>query len=82
MKGVLARADQAGVSINAATTQTVTAAEQSTRRTLDRAFWLLLTLILVLLVGIPASAIVYRFMASKESRIAGRQQQQSLHSPQ
>jgi hypothetical protein len=80
VKGVLARADQAGVSINAATTQTVSAAEQSTRRTLDRAFWLMLTLILVLLVGIPASAIVHRRTALKESRIAGRQRQ-SLQSP-
>ena len=60
MKGVLTRADQAGVSINAATMQTVLAAEVSTRRTLDRAFWLTLVLILVLLVGIPASVIVYR----------------------
>jgi len=72
MKGVLARADQAGVSINAATTQTVTAAELSTRRTLDRAFWLVLTLILVLLVGIPASAIVYRLVTSREARLARR----------
>jgi hypothetical protein len=81
VKGVLARADQAGVSINAATTQTLSAAEQSTRRTLDRAFWMTLTLILVLLVGIPVSAIVYRRMAAKESRTAGRQQP-SVHSTQ
>jgi hypothetical protein len=81
VKGVLARADQAGVSINAATTQTVTAAEQSTRRTLDRAFWLTLTLILVLLIGIPASAIVYRLITTRDAR-RGVQPQQSLHSPQ
>ena len=81
VKSVLARADQAGVSINAATTQTVTAAEQSTRRTLDRAFWLTLTLILVLLVGIPASAIVYRRVTPKDSRADGRQQQ-SIHATQ
>jgi len=81
---VLARADQAGVSINAATTQTVSAAELSTRRTLDRAFWLTLVLILVLLVGIPASAITYRLLTTREARFARRQQQQqrqSLHAP-
>jgi len=80
VKGVLARADQAGVSINAATTQTVTAAEQSTRRTLDRAFWLTLILILVLLVGIPASATAYRLMKTKDARSGRQPQQQSVHS--
>ncbi len=81
VRGVLARADQAGISINAATTQTVAAAEHSSRRTLDRAFWLTLTLILVLLVGMPASAMAYRLMTSKEARTA-RRRQQSIHSPQ
>jgi hypothetical protein len=68
VKGVLARADQAGKSINAATTQTVTLTETATQRTLDRAFALALTLILVLLLGIPLVLLVYRMLSR---RLAG-----------
>jgi hypothetical protein len=70
VNGVLDRADRAGVSINAATTQTVTTTEQATRRTMDRAFWLALTLILVLLIGIPLAAMLHRFLAARDSRRA------------
>ena len=64
VKSVVARADQAGVSINAATTQTVLTTETATQRTLDHAFKLALTLVLVLLIGIPLMLLLYR-MASK-----------------
>lgn len=57
---LLDRADQAGASIGKSTAETVLAAERSTLRTLNHAFWLMLMLILVLLVGIPCSAILYR----------------------
>ena len=64
-KSVVARADQAGQSLSAATTQTVDTTEQATQRTLDRAFTLALILILVLLIGIPLSLILYRIAARR-----------------
>jgi hypothetical protein len=60
VKGVVERADQAGVNINSATTQTVSATEQATQRTLNYAFRLALALILVLLLGIPLVLLLYR----------------------
>ena len=74
-KSVLDRADTAGASINKSTTQTVATAEQSTRRTIDHLFWRTLVLILVLLAGIPISAIVYRKVAARDA-----ERRRSVHS--
>jgi hypothetical protein len=58
---IVANADRAGQSINAATTQTVQVTQQATQQALDHAYTLVLRLILVLLIGIPLVLIVYRF---------------------
>ena len=57
---LVVRAEQAGTAVNASTAQTVTTAEQATRRTLDRAFALTIALVLVLLLGVPLVLLLYR----------------------
>jgi len=54
-----------GASINIATTATVLTSEQASRRTLDHAFWLGLTLILVILIGIPIVMLSYRWISKR-----------------
>jgi hypothetical protein len=66
VNGVLDRAERAGGSINASTSRTLATAEGATRRTLDRAFWLALILLLVALLGVPASALMYRRAKGRE----------------
>jgi hypothetical protein len=62
---VIDRTDRAGASINASTSQTLSQAEGSVRRALDHAFRLALVLMLVLLVGIPASVLMYRLAKAR-----------------
>ena len=62
---LVARAEQAGTTVNASTAQTVTTAEQATRRTLDRAFELAIILLLVVLLGLPLVLLVYRVLARR-----------------
>jgi hypothetical protein len=57
VRGVVDRADEAGRSLNAATAQTIDAAEHSTRRTLNHAALLVVIVLAVTLV----SLFVYRF---------------------
>jgi hypothetical protein len=57
--------DKTGASINAATTATVLTSEQASRRTLDLAFRLGLTLILVVLIGIPVVMLCYRSISRR-----------------
>ncbi|MGB7161295.1 MAG: hypothetical protein WBD40_24770, partial [Tepidisphaeraceae bacterium] len=72
VKGVVERADQAGLSINTATGQTITTTEQATQRTLRLAFRLGLILIIVALVGIPLSLLLYRIAARRWAAPAQR----------
>jgi hypothetical protein len=65
VNGVIERANQAGVSLNTATAQTVTTTEQATRRTLDHAFRLAVMLAALLIVGIPLSLLAYRLACRK-----------------
>ena len=62
---LVVRAEQAGTTVNASTAQTVTTAEQATRRTLDRAFALTIALVLVVLLGVPLVLFVYRVMTRR-----------------
>jgi hypothetical protein len=59
--GVVERVDQAGVSINAATGQTIGATEQATRRTLNHA----VVLALILVVAIPLTLLLYRIAVKR-----------------
>jgi hypothetical protein len=61
VRRVVERADEAGRSVNAATGQTIGAAEQSARRTLRYAFALAVALVLVTLL----SLLCYRFAAGR-----------------
>ena len=65
VKGVVDTANQAGLSLNAATGQTVATTEVATRRTLQLAFTLALILIVVILAGIPLSILFYRVAARR-----------------
>jgi uncharacterized protein YeaO (DUF488 family) len=62
---LVARAEQAGTTVNASTAQTVATAEQATRHTLDRAFELTIALVLVVLLGLPLVLLVYRVLARR-----------------
>jgi hypothetical protein len=57
VRGVVERADEAGRSLNAATSQTIDAAERSTRRTLNHALLLIIGAVAVILI----SLFVYRY---------------------
>jgi DNA-binding TFAR19-related protein (PDSD5 family) len=57
---LVARAEQAGTTVNASTAQTINSTEQATRRTMDQAFRLSLILLLVILLGVPAVLLAYR----------------------
>ena len=58
---LVSQIDKTGASINAATTATVLTGEQASRRTLDLAFRLGLIMILIVLFGIPAVMLCYRW---------------------
>ena len=60
LRSTLDRAEQAGLSVNAATSQTIAGAEARARRTLVLAFGLALALLVCAVVGMPVSALLYR----------------------
>ena len=62
----LDRAQQAGVQISRATTQTIATAETAANHTLRLAFWLSLALLACLLIGVPISAVLYRRFRKSE----------------
>jgi len=60
VKDVVARAEQAGTTVNASTSQTVASTEQSTHRILDHAFRLALVFVAVVVLGVPLVLLIYR----------------------
>lgn len=59
---LVGRAEQAAANVNASTAQTITTTEQATRRTMDRAFWFTVALVLIVLLGMPAVLLTYRLL--------------------
>jgi hypothetical protein len=60
VSALVARAEQAGTTVNASTAQTIAATEQATRRMLDHVLRVSVILILVLLLGVPLVLLTYR----------------------
>ena len=59
---LVARAEQAGTTLNESTAATITTTEEATRRTLDHAIGLAVVVILLLLLGVPVVLLGYRLM--------------------